>query len=117
MRFVLVDHARHKLRRKRAGSRQKVTFDEQLDGIADDADLVLCVHDGLEQLSKIDPQLGQIVELRFFGGLTLEETADSLGVSRPTVVRGWRTARAWWVSEFGDGEMGRPGETGRTDGE
>ena len=100
MRFVLVDHARTKLSERRGGARRRVTLDTQLADVADTSEELLFVHEGLERLGGVDAQLAQIVELRFFGGLTLHETAAALGVSRRTVDRGWRTARAWWVQEF-----------------
>lgn len=63
------------------------------------ADL-LALNDALETLSEVDPQRSQIVELRFFGGLTIEETAQVMRVSTPTVERGWRAARAWLQTEL-----------------
>ncbi len=102
MRQVLVDHARTRGAQKRGGDRLRTVLDEEASAPANaPLETVLDVHEGLERLSTVDPQLGQIVELRFFAGLTLEEIAATLGVSRRTVDRGWRVARAWWSSELG----------------
>jgi RNA polymerase sigma factor (TIGR02999 family) len=103
MRFVLVDHARKKHAQKRGGGGRRVPLDEE--GVAAPVDVleVLQVHDGLERLAAIDEALASVVELRYFGGLTIEEAADSLGVSRRTAVRRFRLARAWLVREFGEG--------------
>ena len=104
MRFVLVDHARAKLASKRGGRRGHVTLDTQLFTIHDRAEEMLFVHEGLEQLQAVDPQLASVVELRFFAGMTMEEIAAALEVSTRTAERCWRTARAWWVSQFGSDE-------------
>lgn len=102
MRFVLVDHARARLSQKRGGERRRVTLDTRVSAIADDAEQVLFVHDGLERLAEIDEQLAKIVELKFFGGMTMDAIAKALGSSTRTVERGWRSARAWWIKEFGE---------------
>jgi RNA polymerase sigma factor (TIGR02999 family) len=104
MRFVLVDHARAKSAEKRGGPRRRVTLDENLEGIADQAVDVLFVHEGLDRLRAVDAQLADIVEMRFFGGMTIAEIAQVLGVSTSSVNRGWRLARAWWLEEFADGD-------------
>jgi RNA polymerase sigma factor (TIGR02999 family) len=104
MRFVLVDHARGKLAKKRGGERHRVTLDTRVSAIADNAEQVLFVHDGLDRLAAVDEQLAKIVELRFFGGMTMDEIANSLESSTRTVERGWRVARAWWIKEFGEVE-------------
>ncbi len=103
MRYVLVDRARARFAQKRGGSGHSVTLDEELVGQIDDSDRAIQVSDGLEQLSKVDPQLSQLVELRFFGGLSMEEIADNLGISLRSAQRSWRLARAWWIREFGEG--------------
>jgi len=102
MRFVLVDHARARLSQKRGGDRHRVTLDTRLADVAHQADGVVFVHEGLESMAAFDPQLAQIVELRFFGGMTMEEIAQVVDASLSTVNRGWRLARAWWIREFGD---------------
>jgi len=95
MRRVLVDHARRHRAAKRAGSLCRVTLDE---GVASyeprDLDLV-ALEDALTELAALDPGKARMVELRFFGGLNLEDAAEVLGVSAATVTREWRMARAW----------------------
>jgi RNA polymerase sigma factor (TIGR02999 family) len=95
MRRILVDHARGRNREKRAGGWTRVELDEAV-AISEqrDVDLVL-LDQALAELTDLDPQHGRIVELRFFGGMTLEETAHVLGVSATTVKRDWSLARAW----------------------
>ena len=95
MRRVLVDHARERKAAKRAGGWQRVTLDDGVAGIAPrDADL-LALDGALDELMALDPRRARMVELRYFGGLTLEETAEALGVSEATVSREWQLARAW----------------------
>ncbi len=103
MRYVLVDRARARLAKKRGGANRPVTLDEQLVGL-DPArdDGTLAVHEGLERLAAVDPDLAQLVELRFFGGLTMPEIAENLGVSERSAHRMWRLCRAWWLEHFGD---------------
>jgi RNA polymerase sigma factor (TIGR02999 family) len=100
IRRILVSHARHLRASKRGGGQTMVAFDESvaLPG-AKDMDLV-ALDDALEDLSQLDPQQGRIVELRFFGGLTLESTARVLGISKSTVSRDWNLARAWLHHEL-----------------
>jgi RNA polymerase sigma factor (TIGR02999 family) len=95
MRRVLVDHARGRGAAKRGGSMIRVSLDEARDpAIESGADLV-ALDDALKSLEVIDPRKSRVIELRFFGGLTLDETAAVLGVSVPTVVKEARLARAW----------------------
>lgn len=95
IRRILVDHARARQAAKRGGSAFKLTLDEALDASASrDLDLVR-LDDVLEGLAKIDPQQSRIVELRFFAGLTIEETAEVLNISPATVKRDWTVAKAW----------------------
>jgi RNA polymerase sigma factor (TIGR02999 family) len=99
MRQVLVDHARARLTSKRQGG-IRVTMSEALElGTQTDVDL-LAVDDALNRLSELDPQQAQVVELRFFGGLSIVETSESLKVSAATVKRDWTTARAWLRREL-----------------
>jgi len=104
MRQILVDHARHRGRQKRGGKRRPITLDEQ-HLIADDfATEMLDLDDALRQLTSIDARAARVVECRFFGGLSNEETADVLGISPRTVRRDWLTARAWLYRALrGDG--------------
>jgi RNA polymerase sigma factor (TIGR02999 family) len=100
MRNVLVVRARRRGAQKRGGAGRGVTLDTQLGAIADESEALLSVHEGLEHLARVDAQLAEIVELRFFGGMRREEIATALGVSPRSVDRGWRTARAWWLEEY-----------------
>jgi RNA polymerase sigma factor (TIGR02999 family) len=100
MRQVLVDYARSRQRLKRGGDRQQISLTAVEDAQEQVADL-LALNGALETLAKVDLQRSQIVELRFFGGLTIEETAQVMSISTPTVERGWRAARAWLQTELG----------------
>jgi RNA polymerase sigma factor (TIGR02999 family) len=100
MRHILVDSARARQRLKRGGDRQQISLTVVEDAQEQCADL-LALHEALETLAEVDLQRSQIVELRFFGGLTIEETAQVMGISTPTVERGWRAARAWLQTELG----------------
>ena len=97
MRSVLVDHAKGKRREKRGGDRLKVTLDPSVDSAAadDGAPDILDLDEALTKLTEMDEQLGRIVELRFFGGLTSAQIGETLGCSSKTVDRGWRVAQAW----------------------
>jgi len=95
MRRILVDHARRKNAIRRGADVNKVTLDEAfVSGEADSVD-VAALDDALADLAEIDPDQARLVELRFFGGLTIEETAEVLEVSPATVKREWAVARAW----------------------
>ena len=95
MRRILVDHARAHEAEKRGGEFQKLSLDENID-VSGERDVnLVALDDALNLLAEIDPQKMKIVELRFFGGLSVEETAEVLGVSAPTVKRQWRMAKAW----------------------
>ena len=96
MRRILVDHARHHKAAKRGGSDQQRLSITSADRRVVKPDLdVLALHEALEELKEIDPQQERIVELKFFGGLSIEETAEVLGVGHATVERDWKMARAW----------------------
>jgi RNA polymerase sigma factor (TIGR02999 family) len=98
---VLVDHARTRLAEKRGGALQRVTLSDV--GASNEPDVdVLALHDALERLAALDPDQARLVELRYFGGLGIEETAEALGVSPATVKREWAVARAWLRRELGD---------------
>lgn len=100
IRRILVDHARAKQAAKRGGTAFKLTLDEALDAsVARDLDLVR-LDDVLQGLAKIDPQQSRVVELRFFAGLTIDETAEVLGISPATVKRDWLVAKAWLRREM-----------------
>jgi RNA polymerase sigma-70 factor (ECF subfamily) len=100
MRRILVDHARAHYSAKRGGDRFAVSLkDVAAFGAQPDADL-LALHDVLNHLEEIDPTQGRIVELRFFGGLTIKETAEVMRISHATVEREWRTAKAFLKREL-----------------
>ena len=94
MRQILVDYARRASAHKR-GSGQVVTLESEAIGNPDRADELVALDEGLEKLERLDPRLVRIVELRFFGGLSVEEAADTLGISPRTVKRDWQKARAF----------------------
>ena len=95
MRRVLVDAARARQSAKRGAGAAAVSLDD-VQVPAPDADVdVVALEDALEELAAIDPRPSRVVELRFFGGFSVEETADALDVSRRTVINDWNTARAW----------------------
>jgi RNA polymerase sigma factor (TIGR02999 family) len=95
MRRVLVDHARQRRTAKRAGAACRVTLEEDV-AASGPRDLdVVALEEALDALAALDPEKARMVELRFFGGLSLEETAEVLGVSESTVTREWRVARAF----------------------
>ena len=95
MRNILVDHARSRQAAKRGGEQFRVSFDGDQQGIVVPEIKFLAVHEALERLTIFDAQKAQIVELRFFGGLSIEETAEVLGIGHATVERDWKLARAW----------------------
>ena len=103
MRQVLVDHARRKGAEKRAGDLQRVTLTDALGQPMEmgrqtiDA---LMLHDALNRLAEFQPRASQVVELRYFGGLTLDQTAEVLGVTQKTVTRDWTTARLWLLDRL-----------------
>jgi RNA polymerase sigma-70 factor (ECF subfamily) len=104
MRRILVDHARRHQAEKRGGFRQKLTLDEAVDySQTRDVDLVK-LDDALTALAKFDARQSRIVELRFFGGLTIEETAEAIGISPATVKVDWSMAKAWLRREIGGGD-------------
>src|SRR5262249_47503419 len=100
MRRVLVDLARARGSLKRAGGIQRVTFDERLVPLHEWSAGLIALDDALEALARQDKRKKQGIELRFFGGLSVEETADALHVSARTVMRDWRLARAWLSREM-----------------
>ncbi len=95
MRQVLVDYARKRRYAKRGGDARLVPLDEAMIVSAERAADVVVLDDALKSLAEIDPRQSQIVELRFFGGLSIEETAEVLAVSPGTVMRDWTLAKAW----------------------
>jgi RNA polymerase sigma-70 factor (ECF subfamily) len=102
MRHILVDYARRQHRARRGGRQEKVSLDEVLLVTPDRPDKILALHDCLTRLEKLDGRQARIVELRYFGGLTVEEAAGVLDVSPTTVRREWRSAKAWLFGELKD---------------
>ena len=100
MRNILVDHARSRQAAKRGGEQFQVSFDTDRLGHLSPEIEFLAVHEALERLATFDAQKDQIVELRFFGGLSIEETAEVLGIGHATVERDWKLARAWLRREL-----------------
>jgi RNA polymerase sigma-70 factor (ECF subfamily) len=100
MRHILVDHARARRSQKRGGLAAKVTFDESL-VVTDEPGLdFIALDDALDALAKFDERKSRVVEMRFFGGLSVEETAAALQVSSATVMGDWRFAKAWLKREM-----------------
>jgi RNA polymerase sigma factor (TIGR02999 family) len=95
MRRILVDYARTQQRVRRGGGQKKVSLDGVVLIAVDRTDELLAVHESLLRLEKLDARQGRIVELRYFGGLTMDETAEVLRVSPQTVLREWNFAKAW----------------------
>ena len=100
MRSILVDHARGLAYAKRGGGARKIELDEALIVSRERAAEVVALDDVLKELAHFDPQQGRIVELRFFGGLTIDETAEVLALSPATIKREWSTAKAWLYREL-----------------
>lgn len=103
MRRILVDFARSRGYQKRGGGERPLSLDESLDVAGCPRSDLLAVDDALTRLAALDPRKSQVVEMRFFGGLSVEETAEALKISRETVMRDWKMAKAWLYRELGGG--------------
>jgi RNA polymerase sigma factor (TIGR02999 family) len=101
MRQVLVDHARRRRARKRDGNRIRVPLDQVLVGFDEQGLDVIALHEALERLAQEHPRPAQVVDLRFFGGLSVPEVAETLGLSDTTIESDWRFARAWLKGQLG----------------
>lgn len=101
MRQILVNHAQTRLSEKRGGGAVQVPIDDLGIAAEQEAREVLALHDALNRLESIDARKCRVVELRYFGGLSVEETAATLGVSTMTITRDWQAARAWLARELG----------------
>jgi len=108
MRQVLVNHAEASLAKKRGGGKEEISLDDIEPALRQEAKEVLALHEALKDLDKIDPRKSRVVELRYFGGLSIEETAEALGVSTVTVTRDFQAARAWLARELGAHDAGAP---------
>jgi RNA polymerase sigma factor (TIGR02999 family) len=100
MRHVLTDHARRRRYAKRGGAIVQVSLAESDLMSQERASELVALDEALSELASVDPRKGQVVELRYFGGLSLEETAEVLGISMMTVRRDWRAAKAWLFREL-----------------
>ena len=110
MRRILVDHARSHNYAKRGGGALKVSLDDAAVVAKQRAAELIALDDALVDLAALDPRKGQIVELRYFGGLSVEETAEVLGVSPVTVMRDWRSAKGWLLRAMSKSEQDERGE-------
>jgi len=100
MRRILIDHAKTKHRLKRGGTAIKIALDENMNVSQERAVELIALDDALQALAQMDERKSRIVELRYFGGLSVEETAQVLGVSDKTVMRDWNLAKAWLYKEL-----------------
>jgi RNA polymerase sigma-70 factor, ECF subfamily len=100
MRRILVDSARERISKKRGAGAQKVVFDEEQMGLPEQGLDLVALDDALKALAEVDPRISKVVELRFFGGLSVEETGAVLRVSPDTVMRDWKLAKAWLKREM-----------------
>jgi RNA polymerase sigma factor (TIGR02999 family) len=100
MRQILIERARARGAQKRGGARARVTLDEALVAGGERSIDLVALDEALERLAALDPEQARLVELRFFGGLTVEETAEAMNISPATVKRHWTVARAWLAREM-----------------
>lgn len=100
MRHILVDNARRKLRGKRGGGRPRVELDEAVPAPPEEAEQLLALDEALEKLAAEDPEAAALVKLRYFAGLSVEDAAGALGVSRAGAYRHWAFARAWLLERL-----------------
>jgi RNA polymerase sigma-70 factor, ECF subfamily len=100
MRRILVDHAKAKHREKRGGDAVKLSLDDLINSSQERAADILALNDALDELTRIDARKSRVVELRFFGGFSVEETAQILEVSPETVMRDWKMAKAWLYQQI-----------------
>lgn len=106
MRRILIDYARARTRHKRGGVQEKVPLDEVALFSEQQADELIALEEALQRLAELDERQSQVVEMRFFGGLTIEETAHVLDLSPASVKRDWTVARAWLNHQLGPGAAG-----------
>ncbi len=102
MRHILLDRARRRVAAKRGGAAPRVNLDDIADIGSGRARELIALDDALNALAQVDPRKARVVEMRFFAGLSVEETAEVLAVSSDTVKRDWRLARAWLLAELSD---------------
>ena len=106
MRRILVDAARGRLREKRGGLSPHVNIDEKFDALPARAGSLVALDDALTELAELDARKARVVELRYFGGLSVEETAHALGISPQSVMRDWKFAKVWLKKELQHGGSG-----------
>jgi RNA polymerase sigma factor (TIGR02999 family) len=104
MRNILVDSARHKRRAKHGGGRHRVALDEAVPAPPDDADALLALDEALSRLANEDAEAATIVQLRYYAGLSVEDAAQALGMSRAYAYRQWTFARAWLLQALSHGD-------------
>jgi RNA polymerase sigma-70 factor (ECF subfamily) len=112
MRRILVDAARTRLRQKRGADAPVVSLDDAPELSASRAAEFVALDDALADLAKLDPRRASVVEMRYFGGMSVEETAAALNISADTVMRDWKAARAWLYAQLNGAEGGVPREPG-----
>lgn len=100
MRQILVNHARSRLSEKRGRGLANVSLDDVQAVVHQEAAEIVALHEALEALQTVDPRKSMVVEMRYFGGLSIEETAEAMGASVATVNRDWRLARSWLIREM-----------------
>ncbi len=100
MRQILVNHAKSRLSEKRGGGVANLSLDEVQPAVHQEAAEIVALHDALDALHAVDERKSMVVEMRYFGGLSVEETAEAMGVSVGTVNRDWRLARSWLIREM-----------------
>ena len=105
MRNLLVDHARRKRRDKHGGGRRRVELDESVPASPGAEPDLLALDEALTRLAAADPEAAAVVQLRYFGGLSIEEAAEALGTSRATAYRHWAFARAWLLHELSGDQL------------
>jgi len=104
MRRILVDAARARGSEKRGGAVAKVNLNESIDGMKDRGRELVALDDALHALAQFDARKAKVIEMRFFGGLSVKETAEVLKISEQSVLRDWKLARAWLMTEMGRAE-------------
>jgi len=105
MRQILVNHAKSRLSEKRGRGLANVSLDDVQPAVHQEAAEIVALHEALETLHAVDPRKSMVVEMRYFGGLSIEETAEAMGVSIATVNRDWRLARSWLIREMNRGSL------------
>lgn len=105
MRHVLVDHARARNREKRGGAARAIELDEAAVVFNQQSDQVVALDEALVRLAELDPRKAQVVELRYFGGMSIDEVSSVLGVSAPTINRDWSFAKVWLLRELTESDV------------